>query len=103
MYLGMSGRDPSSASCEDMVVRPHPHAVCSHHQVRIHLPGTAYADIQLDVEDTVLDLRAPAFRLSLPLPHRVDSKTGRAQWDAGAGRLDVTLRVLREYDFLRQY
>lgn len=89
MYLGMGGRDPSSFSCEEMLVR-------------IHLPETALADIQLDVTDTLLDLRCPRFRLHLPLPHRVDGKNGKAQWDGKASKLSVTLRVMRDYDFLKQ-
>jgi hypothetical protein len=59
------------------------------------------AQVNLDVTDKVLDLRAPQFRLHLPLPYPVDSKNGVAKWDAARSTLIVTLRMVREYDFLR--
>ena len=89
MFIGLSGRDPSSGSCEDLVVR-------------ITLPGTTGKQIELDVLPQFLDLRTPVYRLGLHLPHPVDDKSGNAKWDADAGVLAVTLRLNREYDFLRQ-
>jgi hypothetical protein len=89
MFLGMSGRDPSSGSCEDLVVK-------------IKLPNTSGKDIDLDVLPTFLDLRTPVYRLGLHLPHPVDDKAGTAKWDPAAHTLSVTLRMVREYDFLRQ-
>ena len=71
-------------------------------QVRIFLPKTALADIQLDVMDTVLDLRCPRFRLHLPFPHKVDGANGKAQWDGKTNKLTVTVKVIRDYDFLKQ-
>lgn len=88
VYLGMSNRDPSSSSCEDLVVK-------------VQLPGTTMAQVNLDVTDKLLDLRTPKFRLCLPLPHPCDSKNGSAKWDASRETLSVTLRMVREYDFLR--
>jgi hypothetical protein len=113
MFLGMSGRDPSTHCCEDLVVRGVATAAgccpqLNQHnpweppwQVKIKLPGTKMAQVNLDVTDKVLDLRAPAFRLHLPLPHSVDSKNGVAKWDAAKETLIVTLRMVREFDFLR--
>eukprot|EP00050_Salpingoeca_kvevrii_P013906 m.31591 g.31591 ORF g.31591 m.31591 type:complete len:196 (+) comp5381_c0_seq1:98-685(+) len=90
MYLGMSGRDPSSASCEDLVVA-------------IVFPGIRSAsEIQLDVTDKFLDARTTSHRLGLHLPHPVDAKNGNAKWDKDKSMLTVTLRMRREYDFLRQ-
>jgi len=66
------------------------------------LPDTRYAEVELDVTDTFLDVRTPRHRLGLFLPHKVDSKNGAARWDGDKGRLSVTLRMTREYDFLRQ-
>jgi len=83
MYLGMSGRDPSIASCEDMIVR-----VC--------LPGAVFADIQLDVEATTLNIRSPGYRLNLSLPHRVDSDNGKAQWDAKTSKLRYS-NIIRQH------
>ncbi len=88
MYLGMSGRNPTTASCEDMVVH-------------VLLPNTKYAEVELDVTDTFLDIRTPRNRLGLYLPHKVDSKNGTAKWDGSKARLSITLRMTRDYDFLR--
>jgi hypothetical protein len=59
------------------------------------------SQVQLDVTDRVVDVRAPLFRLHLPLPHPCDSKNGSAKWDSAKEILMVTLRMTREYDFLR--
>lgn len=39
-------------------------------------------------------------KLGLHLPHPVDSKNGKAQWDKSRELLTVTVRMVREYDFL---
>lgn len=37
-------------------------------------------------------------KLGLHLPHPVDHKIGKAQWDGDKHVLTVTLRMVREYD-----
>ncbi|XP_062514857.1 dynein axonemal assembly factor 6-like, partial [Corticium candelabrum] len=88
MFLGMGSKNTSTASCENLLVK-------------IKLPGVKYSDVQLDVTDTFLDCRTPHHKLGLPLPHQVDSKNGKAQWDESKNVLTVTLRMIREYDFLQ--
>lgn len=39
-------------------------------------------------------------KLGVHLPHPVDSKNGKAQWDKDRELLTVTVRLVREYDFL---
>ena len=39
-------------------------------------------------------------KLGLHLPHPVDSKNGKAQWDGGRFLLTVSLSMTREYDFM---
>lgn len=87
MYLQMTGRNPSTASCEDLVIK-------------IKLPDTEYNDVNVDVTDTFLDCRTPKYKLGVHLPHPVDSKNGKAQWDKDRELLTVTVRLVREYDFL---
>jgi len=87
IFLGMTGKQPSTAHCEDMVVQ-------------IDLPDAELKDMDLDIRDTSLDLRHPAFRLHLPLPHPVDSKLSRAEWLGSKQQLRVTLRLKREFDFI---
>jgi len=46
MFLGMSGKNPSSACCEDMIIK-------------IRLPNTIMRDVELDVKETFLMCRTP--------------------------------------------
>ena len=39
-------------------------------------------------------------KLGLHLPHPVDHKTGKAQWDSAKQTLTVTLRMVRDFDFV---
>ena len=39
-------------------------------------------------------------KLGVHLPHPVDSKNGKAQWDKDRELLTVTVQLVREYDFL---
>ncbi|XP_046354107.2 dynein axonemal assembly factor 6-like isoform X1 [Haliotis rufescens] len=87
MFLGMGNKTPSSASCEDMVVK-------------IKLPDCKMADVQLDVKAKFLDCRTPKYKLGLHLPHPVDHKNGKAQWESSSETLVVTLHMMREYDFM---
>ncbi|XP_076811174.1 dynein axonemal assembly factor 6-like [Clavelina lepadiformis] len=87
MFLGMGSKNPSSACCEDMIIR-------------IELPGCSMKDVELDVKENYLDCRCPKYRLLLALPHPVDPKKGNAQWDGNKEVLNVTLTMSREYDFI---
>lgn len=88
MYLQMSGKDASSHWCEDMVIK-------------IKLPNHKMADCELEVTDNYVDLRTPTHRLGLHLPHPCDSKNGSAKFDKEKELLTITLRMMREMDFLR--
>ncbi|XP_078683277.1 dynein axonemal assembly factor 6-like [Branchiostoma floridae x Branchiostoma belcheri] len=87
IFLQMGNKNLSSASCEDMVVK-------------IKLPGHKSSEVELDVTDKFLDCRTPKFKLGLHLPHPVDSKNGRAQWVQDQEMLVVTLRMVRDLDFV---
>lgn len=83
-FLGMSGKDPSSTSCETMVVR-------------LELPGTgSVKELDLDVQPNSLKLRSNRYRLSTYLPHKVDHERGEARWDSRAEVLSVSLPIVRE-------
>ncbi|KAG1678868.1 hypothetical protein FOA52_003536 [Chlamydomonas sp. UWO 241] len=87
VFLGMSGKNESSTSCEDMVLR-------------IELPGVSgAAEIDLDVKPTYVKLSHARFRLSVYLPHRVNEDKGKAAWDAKAQVLRVTMPIVREDPF----
>uniref|UniRef100_A0A8B9NN80 PIH1 domain containing 3 n=1 Tax=Accipiter nisus TaxID=211598 RepID=A0A8B9NN80_9AVES len=87
VFFGMSRKDPSTACCEDVVIK-------------IKLPETKYSDITLDIQDKVLDLRTPKKKLLLHLPYHVDSKNGKARFLSEEETLEVTLRLSRKFDFI---
>lgn len=89
MFLQMSGRDPSTHWCDDMVIK-------------IKLPNHKMKDCELEVEEKFLDLRTPSHRLGLHLPHPCDKDKGSAKFDTSKSELVVTLRLDREMDFLKQ-
>lgn len=41
--------------------------------------------------------------LGLYLPHTVDHKSGKAKWLSEEELLEITLRIVREYDFLNKW
>ncbi|XP_048370673.1 dynein axonemal assembly factor 6 isoform X2 [Sphaerodactylus townsendi] len=87
MFLGMSRKDPSTACCEDMLIK-------------IHLPDTKASDITLDIKEKILDLRTPQKKLLLHLPHPVDPDDGKACFVPEKSSLEVTLHMKREFDFI---
>ncbi|XP_072293129.1 dynein axonemal assembly factor 6-like [Eucyclogobius newberryi] len=87
VFLGLSGKDPSSMSCEALLVK-------------IKLPDTRLADVVLDINETFLDLRTPKFKLGLHLPHPVLSQEGKAQFFSEKEELEVTLLMKRPHDFI---
>ncbi|XP_072837112.2 dynein axonemal assembly factor 6 [Pogona vitticeps] len=87
VFLGMSRKDPSTACCEDMLIK-------------IKLPDTKASDITLDIREKVLDLRSPQKKLLLHLPHPVDTQSGKAYFLYEQGLLEVTLKMKREFDFI---
>ncbi|GAX80342.1 hypothetical protein CEUSTIGMA_g7780.t1 [Chlamydomonas eustigma] len=87
MFLGMSGKDESSTSCEDMVLR-------------IELPGVSSAEeLDLDVKSTYVKLNHAKYKLSIYLPHRVNEDKGKARWDSKKETLSVTLPIIRDDNF----
>ncbi|XP_056396826.1 dynein axonemal assembly factor 6 [Hyla sarda] len=87
IFLGMSRKDPSTVCCEDLVVK-------------IQLPNTKASDISLDIRRKFLDLRTPKYKLGLHLPHPVNEKTGKAQFKVDTETLELTLTMVRDFDFI---
>ncbi|KAL6758325.1 pre-RNA processing PIH1/Nop17-domain-containing protein [Haematococcus lacustris] len=84
VYLGMSGKDESSGSCEDLVMK-------------ISLPTVnTMAELDLEVKSNYIKLNATAYKLSVYLPHSVMEERGNAKWDATKKTLTVTLPIVRE-------
>ncbi|XP_030629273.1 dynein axonemal assembly factor 6 [Chanos chanos] len=87
LFLGLSGKDPSSMCCDSMLVR-------------VKLPETKASDLMLDVREKFLDLRTPKFKLGLHLPHPVHSEEGRARFITEREELEITLPMNRPLDFI---
>ncbi|XP_040911557.1 protein PIH1D3 [Toxotes jaculatrix] len=87
LFLGLSGKDPSSMCCEAMLVK-------------IKLPDTKATDVVLDVKEKFLDLRTPKYKLGLHLPHPIHRQEGKAQFFSERDELEVTLLLKRSMDFI---
>ncbi|XP_063697542.1 LOW QUALITY PROTEIN: dynein axonemal assembly factor 6 [Culicoides brevitarsis] len=89
LYLGMSNKTPSTASCEDMILE-------------IKLPGeTATIDeMELTITENFLDLPVRKFKAKIALPHPVDPNKGKATYNAEYNLLKLVLRMNRELDFV---
>ncbi|XP_075875812.1 dynein axonemal assembly factor 6 isoform X2 [Nelusetta ayraudi] len=89
VFIGLSGKDPSSMCCEAMLVK-------------VKLPGTKATDVVLDVKEKFLDLRAPKYKLGLHLPYPIHSDKGKAQFFSEREELEVTLMVKHSLDFINR-
>lgn len=87
IFLGLSRKDPSSACCEDMVIR-------------IQLSDTKVSDVSLDVRKKYINLCTPKYKLGLHLAHAVNEKSGQAKFMADTGTLELTLPMVRDMDFI---
>ncbi|KAG7272196.1 hypothetical protein CRUP_036684 [Coryphaenoides rupestris] len=85
LFLGLSGKDPSSMCCEAILIK-------------VKLPETKATDVVLDVKEKFLDLRTPKYKLGLHLPHPVHSKEGKAQFFSDRALLEVSLLMNRPMD-----
>mmetsp|Transcript_33515 Transcript_33515/g.58709 ORF Transcript_33515/g.58709 Transcript_33515/m.58709 type:complete len:182 (+) Transcript_33515:2219-2764(+) len=83
IFLGMSGLDPSSVCCQEILIK-------------VKLPDTKYKDVTLDVDSRWLRLKTPLYKLNLGLPHPVRDKEGRAQWLTEREELHVSLPLNKE-------
>jgi len=83
MYLGMSGKNVSSHSCNYLTVR-------------IDLPGAKAKELNVDVTGTKLVVQSEKYKLVLSLPHRVRDKDGKAKWDSDKSKLSITLPIIRD-------
>ena len=85
----MTAKTSATSSCEDMIIE-------------VLLPDeTVKIDMMLlNVEPKDVILQTPIYRLKLPLPHSVNPKKGRAEYDPEKKILKLTLRLNRELDYV---
>ncbi|CRK93498.1 CLUMA_CG007034, isoform A [Clunio marinus] len=89
LFLQMGLKTPATASCEDMIV-----------EVKLDEESVGIDGMDLNVETQSILLQTPVYRLSLALPHKVEPKKSRAEFDKDKKILKLTLRLNREYDFV---
>ncbi|XP_039734874.1 dynein axonemal assembly factor 6 [Pteropus medius] len=87
IFLGLTRKDPSTACCEDLVVK-------------IKLPNTNLSEIKIDIQEMILDLRTPNKKLLLNFPHPVDCNSAKALYIPETETLEVTVTLKRELDFI---
>ncbi|XP_014283655.1 dynein axonemal assembly factor 6 [Halyomorpha halys] len=87
IYLQMSNKNPTSASCENLVIT-------------VTMKGESKTAIDCNVTRTNLDIRSPMYRLNLPLPHPIDPDSATAEWHCSSSQLIISLQMKREYDFM---
>ena len=85
-FLGADPTRHQGISCSDELV------------LKVVLPDTKLADIDLDVRPTFVRVSAPKFKLKAALVERVDETKGNAKWDADKATLTVTLPILHDMD-----
>lgn len=66
----------------------------------MNLEGEVKDDVDCHLTKEHLDIRSPRYRLSMPLPHPVDTESCTAEWDADHCKLTLNLTLNREYDYV---
>nr|XP_013005690.1 protein PIH1D3 [Cavia porcellus]XP_013005691.1 protein PIH1D3 [Cavia porcellus] len=87
VYLGLTRKDSSTACCQELVVK-------------IQLPNTNSSEIQIDIQETILDLRTPNKKLLVNLPQPVECSSAKALYVPENETLEVTMTMKRELDFI---
>jgi hypothetical protein len=87
--IGSSLKTPLTAACDSLILR-------------ITLPDTKFNDVELDLTEKYVNCSTPAYHLGLYLPHTVDPNSSKARWLTDESVLEITLKVVREYDFLNK-
>ncbi|XP_013133590.1 PREDICTED: protein PIH1D3 [Papilio polytes] len=87
VFLQMGPKTPSSASCENLIVR-------------IQLPGDKKENVELTVDTKSVTVQSPQYYLKLVLPHDIDPDNSKANWDSCKECLVLTLKLNREFDFV---
>ena len=84
MFLGVDPERHAGVSCSDALL------------LKVLLPGTKLADIELDVRETFVRVQAPKLKLKAWLPEKVDATKGNAKWDGDKETLAVTLPIIHD-------
>lgn len=81
LYLGLSGKNNSSISCDQLLIK-------------IFLPNTLLKEIGLELKEQSIHLQTPSYLLNHILPYKIDKDRTDAKWDKEKGILLVTVNIL---------
>lgn len=84
--LGLSGKDPSSANCQEILYR-------------IQLPKTTMKEISIDITEKAMVLQTKDFYLHEHFQYKIDSKQVKAKFISDKYILELILPVIREFNF----
>lgn len=82
--LGLSGVDPSSANCQEMLYR-------------IDLPNTTMKEISLDITERAMVLQTKDFYLHEHFQYRAESKQVKAKFISDKFQLELVVPVIRDF------
>jgi len=85
-FLGVDPVRHPGVSCSDALV------------LKVSLPETKLAEIDLDVRPTAVRISAPKLKCKVQLGERIDDQKGNAKWDAETFVLMVTLPIVHDWD-----
>lgn len=89
LYLGLSNKTPSTASCEDIVL-----------EIKVPDETVGIDGMTVDVTEKEVLFQSPKYRTKIPLPYEVDPNKGKAIYNSDHKILKLTLRMRRELDFV---
>ena len=83
IYLGLSGKDISSNSCDQLLMK-------------VYLPNTNLKEIGLEVKEQSVHLTTPQYLLNHTLQYKVFKDKTEAKWDKNKGLLLLTFFVKKK-------
>ncbi len=88
IYLGLSGKDVSSNSCDQLLVK-------------VWLPHAILKEIGVEVKEQSIHLQTPNYLLNHILPYKVNKDKSDAKWDKDKGLLLITVNFyLNSYNII---
>lgn len=89
IFLQNNLKTAATSSCEDMII-----------EIKLPEENVAVDQMDLNVKSDKIELSTAIYHLNLSLPHQIDPKKSRAEYDSTQKILKLILRMSREYDFM---
>ncbi len=78
VYLGLSGRDPSSACCDSFALK-------------VKMPGAKLKEISVDLKEQAVVIQSPTYFLYQYMQYPLVKDKAKAKWDPDKCVLDLTV------------